>query len=62
MPLPAGRTPILPPLKSKFAIIERQREEEAALGEQGLDSVLSAVPVPQVCVCVWGGGQPSIWP
>ena len=44
----SGRTPIPPPLRSKFLVIEQQREEEAARGEQPLDQVLAAVPVPPV--------------
>lgn len=45
---PAGRQPIPPPLRQKFAVIEKQREEEAALGELPLEQVLAPVPVPEV--------------
>eukprot|EP00955_Chlamydomonas_euryale_P068514 360138-Chlamydomonas_euryale.AAC.4 len=41
-----GRTPIPPPLSRAFAVIEQQREEEAAMGEQPLEAVLAPVPVP----------------
>ena len=44
----SGRTPIPPPLRSKFVVIERQREDEAAMGEQALETVLAPVPVPPV--------------
>jgi hypothetical protein len=44
----SGRTPIPPPLHAKFLVIENQREEEAALGEQPLEQVLAPVPVPIV--------------
>ena len=44
----SGRTPIPPPLRSKFLVIERQREDEAAMGEQALETVLAPVPVPPV--------------
>ena len=53
----AGRTPILPPLQSKFAVIQQQREEEASLGEQSLEQLLAPVDVPEVdarlsgCIC-----------
>lgn len=43
----AGRTPIPPPLRARFAAIEQQRAEEAALGERGLEEVVAPVPVPQ---------------
>jgi hypothetical protein len=46
----AGRTPIPPPLRSRFAAIEAQRAAEAALGERPLESVVAPVPVPQVRV------------
>ena len=46
--LASGRTPIPPPLRSKFLVIEQQREEEAAMGEQPLEQVLAPVHVPQV--------------
>jgi hypothetical protein len=60
---PTGRTPIPPPLRSKFLVIEHQREEEAALGEQPLEQVLAPVHVPQVRIadlvwiheCCWQG-------
>ena len=55
----AGRTPIPPPLRSKFLVIEQQREEEAAMGEQPLEQVLAQVPVPQVCVGGWGEAAPG---
>lgn len=42
--------PILPPLKKVFAVIEAQREEEAALGDAPLDQLLMPVPVPDEIV------------
>ena len=53
----AGRTPIPPPLRSRFAAIEAQRAQEAALGERPLEEVVAPVAVPpvscvRVCVCV----------
>ncbi len=44
----AGRTPIPPPLRQRFAVIEAQRAEEAALGERPLEEVMAPVPLPQV--------------
>jgi nephrocystin-4 len=41
-----GRTPIPPPLNRNFTFIEKQREEEAAMGEQPLEQVLAPVQVP----------------
>lgn len=38
---PAGRTPIPPPLRARFAAIESQRAEEAALGERPLEEVMA---------------------
>ncbi|KXZ51260.1 hypothetical protein GPECTOR_13g747 [Gonium pectorale] len=45
-----ARTPILPPLKKVFAIIEAQREEEAMLGDQPLEQLLQPVAVPEEIV------------
>ncbi|GFR44041.1 hypothetical protein Agub_g5201 [Astrephomene gubernaculifera] len=45
-----ARTPILPPLKKVFAVIEAQREDEAQLGDQPLEQLLQPVPVPQEIV------------
>ncbi|GIL84279.1 hypothetical protein Vretimale_15928 [Volvox reticuliferus] len=45
-----ARTPILPPLKKVFAVIEAQREEEAELGDQPLEQLLQPVPVPEEIV------------
>ncbi|KAG2438730.1 hypothetical protein HXX76_005275 [Chlamydomonas incerta] len=42
-----ARTPILPPLKKVFAVIEAQREEEALMGDQPLEALLQPVPVPE---------------
>jgi hypothetical protein len=44
----AGRTPIPPPLRARFAVIEQQRAEEAAMGERPLEEVVAAVPVHPV--------------
>ncbi len=49
-PFPPARMPILPPLKKVFAVIEAQREEEAALGDAPLDQLLMPVPVPDEIV------------
>ena len=46
----AARTPILPPLKKVFAVIEAQREEEAAMGDLPLEHLLQPVYVPEEIV------------
>lgn len=45
---PTGRTPIPPPLRARFAVIEAQRAEEAAMGERPLEEVVAPVPLPDV--------------
>ncbi|GLC73822.1 hypothetical protein PLESTF_001424700 [Pleodorina starrii] len=45
-----ARTPILPPLKKVFAVIEAQRDEEAVWGDQPLEVLLQPVPVPEEIV------------
>lgn len=43
---PAARTPILPPLRKVFAVIEEQREQDLELGEQPLPQLLAPVQLP----------------